>query len=55
MAINKAWHEAHRMPANAKLDQRIAWHLEHREMCGCRPVPASIAKAIDAREQVARR
>jgi len=55
MAINKAWHEAHRMPANAKLDQRIAWHEEHAQVCGCRPMPASVVKAISEREQAARR
>ncbi|MFD2872891.1 hypothetical protein ACFS5N_10465 [Mucilaginibacter ximonensis] len=37
--INKSWHKAHPMPANPSLEQRIAWHLEHQQNCGCRPIP----------------
>ena len=36
MKINKEWHQANRMPKNAKLDQRIEWHLEHLKNCQCR-------------------
>jgi hypothetical protein len=42
VAINKAWHQAHRMPKNAKLDQRIAWHREHAKVCACRPIPEKL-------------
>lgn len=44
--INKAWHLAHPMPPKATLAQRIAWHQDHAQACGCRPVPASIQAAM---------
>lgn len=37
MKINKEWHLANRMPKNASIDQRIAWHTEHAKNCSCRP------------------
>jgi hypothetical protein len=37
MAINATWHKANRMPKNATLDQRIAWHEGHLKHCTCRP------------------
>jgi hypothetical protein len=46
---NAAWHRAHRMPARATIDQRVAWHLEHAAHCACRPVPESIRAALRAR------
>jgi hypothetical protein len=42
MPINRAWHDANRMPKNATKEQRLAWHLEHAKVCGCRPMPDSI-------------
>jgi hypothetical protein len=42
MKFNKEWHLAHRMPANATLQQRIEWHIEHQKNCGCRPIPEKI-------------
>jgi hypothetical protein len=47
--LNADWHRAHPMPKRATLDQRITWHLEHVEACGCRPAPASITRAIEER------
>jgi hypothetical protein len=47
--LNKAWHEQHRMPANATLEQRIRWHLEHRKHCACRPIPPKLAETMKAR------
>lgn len=47
--INKAWHEAHKMPPNAKIDERIDWHMAHAANCGCRPIPDSVLKAMDKR------
>jgi hypothetical protein len=47
--LNKTWHQKHRMPRGATLDQRIRWHLEHRKHCGCRPIPARLAEAMRAR------
>jgi hypothetical protein len=34
--LNREWHKAHPMPKNPTLQQRIDWHLEHMEHCGCR-------------------
>lgn len=44
--FNKVWHEKHKMPNNATLEQRIAWHQQHVKNCKCREMPESIAKAI---------
>ena len=41
--VNKAWHEKNKMPARPTLEQRIKWHREHREQCGCRAIPKSLA------------
>lgn len=46
--INKEWHLVHKMPKNATLKQRIAWHEQHVKHCSCREMPASIAEAIAA-------
>lgn len=47
--LNREWHETHRMPDKATLDQRIAWHVEHAAQCGCRDMPASIRAEVDKR------
>ena len=47
--INKAWHDANPMPAQASLDERIAWHLEHAAHCGCRDIPESIKQELKRR------
>ena len=41
-AMNATWHNAHPMPKNPTLDQRIAWHLDHAKNCGCRPIAGKI-------------
>lgn len=48
---NKSWHEQNRMPKNAKLQQRIAWHLAHAKACGCRPVPPSILQLLPKEDE----
>jgi len=45
--INKEWHEQHRMPKNATLAQRIAWHKAHATNCACREMPEKIKQAIE--------
>jgi hypothetical protein len=47
--INREWHEAHPMPERASLDERIAWHLEHAENCGCREMPKGIRDELKRR------
>jgi hypothetical protein len=50
MKINKAWHEAHKLPRNATLEQRLEWHLSHAFNCGCREMPAKkIREELKAR------
>jgi hypothetical protein len=49
MKINKSWHEAHRMPKNPTLEERLEWHLSHALNCGCREMPAAIRKELEAR------
>lgn len=46
MAMNKAWHRAHPMPARATRAQRLAWHEAHARTCGCRPIPASLQRQL---------
>jgi hypothetical protein len=45
-SLNREWHEVHRMPPDATLEQRIAWHRAHAAACGCRPAPASIQRFL---------
>jgi hypothetical protein len=47
--MNTQWHEEHRLGSRANLDERVRWHLEHAEACGCRPIPASVLEEIDRR------
>jgi len=49
MTINRQWHEAHKLPRNASLEERIDWHMLHAEHCGCRPMPDSIRRELEAR------
>jgi hypothetical protein len=46
--LNRAWHQAHRMPARATRAQRVAWHAEHARACGCRGLPESIRAEVEA-------
>ncbi len=46
----RAWHRANRIPKNATMDQRIAWHKAHAKVCGCREMPASVKAEIERRE-----
>jgi hypothetical protein len=48
--INKEWHEQHRMPKNATIDQRIAWHIEHVKHCSCRPMPEKLKAEMKKRQ-----
>jgi hypothetical protein len=48
--INATWHEAHKMPSKATLDQRVEWHVEHLRECRCRTdLPVSIALELERR------
>ena len=47
--FNRQWHERHRLGSGASLDDRVRWHLEHAEVCGCRPIPARARKEIERR------
>jgi hypothetical protein len=44
--MNKDWHARNRMPKNATTEQRLAWHLEHRKNCSCRPMPESLRSLL---------
>lgn len=47
--MNRQWHAANAMPANATMDDRIAWHLEHAVHCGCRDIPKGIQNELERR------
>ena len=49
MKLNKDWHLAHPMPPHPTLEQRIDWHVQHTENCGCREIPESIRRELEAR------
>ncbi len=49
-ALNAAWHEKNVLGGGAQLAKRIAWHVAHQKVCACRPMPASIVKALARRE-----
>jgi DNA-3-methyladenine glycosylase I len=46
MALNAKWHAAHLMPMNVSDRVRLTWHRAHQKNCGCRPIPASLAKLL---------
>jgi len=46
--VNKTWHDAHVMPRNPTRAQRVAWHAEHFEACGCREVPPGLVADVKA-------
>lgn len=46
--INKVWHQAHVMPKNPTRAQRVEWHAEHEEACGCRSVPEGLKADVGA-------
>jgi hypothetical protein len=48
--INKEWHLSHKMPEKATLEERIAWHLEHKKNCSCRDIPEKIKEAMKRRK-----
>lgn len=47
--MNTLWHEQHKMPTRATVEQRVRWHLEHAKHCGCRPVPRSVLEEMKKR------
>lgn len=47
--INRQWHETHPLSKKASLDERVQWHLEHTEACGCRDMPESIKRELERR------
>jgi hypothetical protein len=51
MPINAEWHEKHPMPPKPTLAQRVAWHQQHAERCGCQPIPPNIMIEIDRLER----
>lgn len=40
------WHLSHKMPKNPTTEERVLWHIEHKKMCGCRPIPKSLHHLI---------
>lgn len=47
--MNREWHDAHPMPRNANLQQRIDWHIAHAGACGCREIPEMVKQALEER------
>jgi hypothetical protein len=46
--MNKTWHEHNKMPKNATLEERLAWHQEHQKHCHCRPIPKGLLPLLRA-------
>ena len=49
MGINKEWHLKNKMPNNAKLEERVKWHLDHQKNCNCRPIPEKLLNEMKAK------
>jgi hypothetical protein len=49
MAVNKVWHDKHKMPRNATLAERVRWHRAHQKHCGCRGAPKSLQPYLTRR------
>jgi len=47
--MDAEWHRKNKMPKNATLEQRIAWHREHAKHCKCRPIPEKLKKEMKKR------
>lgn len=46
MAINKEWHEKHKMPKNPSFEQKMEWHIEHSKHCNCYPLSEKIKEEL---------
>lgn len=44
--MNKLWHSQHVLPRSASLQERLVWHQEHQQVCGCRPIPIRLLAAL---------
>lgn len=49
MKINKEWHEKNKMPKNPTFEQRVKWHLAHKNNCSCRPIAGKLAEEMTKR------
>lgn len=47
--INKEWHAENKMPKRPTLDERIAWHSQHRKHCACREIPEKLLREMKKR------
>src|SRR6266567_8769336 len=47
--LNRDWHNENRMPIKATMEQRLQWHLEHANNCGCRSIPLKVAEEMERR------
>jgi hypothetical protein len=50
MKSNREWHLTHRMPVRATLEQRIAWHIDHKKNCSCRDIPEKLKAVMKKKE-----
>ena len=46
--MNQDWHEANVMPRNPTREQKVKWHADHEDDCGCRPVPVGLRAEVRA-------
>jgi two-component system sensor kinase FixL len=49
--MNRAWHQKHKMPKNASLEERLNWHLAHQQQCACRAVPRKLAALVRSKRR----
>lgn len=54
MALNAAWHRAHRMPPRPTPAQRLKWHDQHARHCDCRPFTAAMRATLEQAVAVAK-
>ncbi|SFC15597.1 hypothetical protein SAMN04488059_102318 [Devosia psychrophila] len=49
MSINREWHATHKLARDASIEERLHWHIQHSVNCGCREIPTSIKRELEAR------
>ena len=49
--MNREWHDMHKMPEKATVNERIQWHMEHAKNCACRPIPEGLLAKMSVQEK----
>ena len=39
----------HKLHRNASIEERLLWHVQHAANCGCREIPPTLWRELEAR------